>query len=49
MDDFGNDGSTRIRRPNIDTTKLYETLGVSKDADKKEIKKAYMKLARTHQ
>jgi len=48
MDDFGNDGSTRIRRPNIDTTKLYETLGVSKDADKKEIKKAYMKLARTH-
>lgn len=33
---------------NVDTTKLYETLGVSKDAEVKEIKKAYRKLAAKH-
>ena len=33
---------------NVDTTKLYETLGVEKDADEKEIKKAYRKLAIIH-
>ena len=32
----------------VDTEKLYETLGVEKDASKKEIRKAYMKLSRTH-
>ena len=32
----------------VDTTKLYETLGVEKNATKKEIRKAYMKLSRTH-
>ncbi|KAL9188839.1 hypothetical protein ACHAXT_007217 [Thalassiosira profunda] len=32
----------------VDTEKLYETLGVDKDASKKEIRKAYMKLSRTH-
>lgn len=31
-----------------DTTKLYEVLGVEKDADEKEIKKAYRKLAVKH-
>lgn len=32
----------------VDTTKLYETLGVEKSADAKEIKKAYRKLAVKH-
>jgi len=32
----------------VDTTKLYETLGVDKNADEKEIKKAYRKLAVKH-
>lgn len=32
----------------VDTTKLYETLEVDKDADAKEIKKAYRRLSRTH-
>ena len=32
----------------VDTTKLYETLGVEKNATKKEIRKAYMKLSREH-
>jgi len=37
------------RRPrNVDTTKLYETLGVGKDASAKDIKKAYRKLAVQH-
>ena len=35
-------------RSNVDTTKLYETLGVEKDASKKDIRKQYMKLSRTH-
>lgn len=35
-------------RKDVDTTKLYETLGVSKTADNKEIKKAYRKLAVKH-
>jgi len=33
---------------NVDTTKLYESLGVEKTADVKEIKKAYRKLAVKH-
>merc|ERR1712232_1120371 len=32
----------------VDTAKLYETLEVSKEADAKEIKKAYRKLAVMH-
>lgn len=36
------------RSANVDTTKLYETLGVEKDADEKVIKKAYRKLAVKH-
>jgi len=32
----------------VDTTKLYETLDVAKNADEKEIKKAYRKLSRVH-
>lgn len=32
----------------VDTEKLYETLGVSKDAEEKEIRKAYRKLAAKH-
>jgi DnaJ family protein A protein 2 len=32
----------------VDTSKLYETLGVDKNADEKEIKKAYRKLAVKH-
>jgi len=32
----------------VDTTKLYETLCVEKSATKKEIRKSYMKLSRTH-
>lgn len=32
----------------VDTTKLYETLEVGKDADAKEIKKAYRRLSRLH-
>lgn len=32
----------------VDTTKLYETLEVGKNAEEKEIKKAYRKLSRVH-
>lgn len=31
-----------------DTTKLYETLEVEKNATQKEIKKAYFRLSKTH-
>jgi len=44
----GGGGGGGGRRPpprDVDTTKLYETLGVEKDADDKVIKKAYRKLA----
>lgn len=44
-------GGGRSRRgpaPNVDTTKLYETLGVQKTDDEKAIKKAYRKLAVKH-
>lgn len=36
------------RSANVDTTKLYETLGIEKTADEKAIKKAYRKLAVKH-
>ena len=35
-------------REEADTTKLYETLEVDKGASQKDIRKAYMKLSRTH-
>lgn len=41
----GGGGSRRAPPKDVDTTKLYETLGVAKDAEQKEIKKAYRKLA----
>jgi DnaJ family protein A protein 2 len=47
---MGGGGPGRGRGPpaNVDTTKLYETLGVDKKAEAKEIKKAYRKLAVKH-
>jgi len=45
----GGRGGRASARANVDTTKLYETLGVDKTADEKEIKKAYRKLAVKHQ
>jgi len=44
----GMPGGMRGPREDVDTEKLYETLGVEKTATKKEIRKAYMKLSRTH-
>jgi DnaJ homolog subfamily A member 2 len=41
----GGGGGARRPRADVDTTKLYETLGIEKSADEKEIKKAYRKLA----
>jgi len=43
----GGPGGGRPGR-DVDTTKLYESLGVDKSADAKEIKKAYRKLAVQH-
>jgi len=47
---FGHGGSGRSSRAAqaADTTKLYEVLGVEKDADENAIKKAYKKLALKH-
>jgi len=36
------------RSKDVDTTKLYEVLGVEKDADAKTLKKAYRKLCLKH-
>eukprot|EP00579_Thalassiosira_antarctica_P006003 CAMPEP_0201881754 /NCGR_PEP_ID=MMETSP0902-20130614/11955_1 /ASSEMBLY_ACC=CAM_ASM_000551 /TAXON_ID=420261 /ORGANISM="Thalassiosira antarctica, Strain CCMP982" /LENGTH=420 /DNA_ID=CAMNT_0048410017 /DNA_START=60 /DNA_END=1322 /DNA_ORIENTATION=+ len=46
----GGGGGSRRGGPSrdVDTTKLYETLGIAKTADEKEIKKAYRKLAVKH-
>jgi DnaJ family protein A protein 2 len=44
----GGGGSARGRGADVDTSKLYETLGVDKDATDKEIKTAYRKLAVKH-
>lgn len=41
-------GGGRRGGGDVDTTKLYETLGVEKGATKKEIRKSYMKLSRQH-
>ncbi len=46
----GGGGGRGMRQPsaNVDTTKLYETLGVEKGCSESEIKKAYRKLSRLH-
>jgi len=44
----GGMGGMPGRRKDVDTTKLYEVLGVEKDADQKTIKKAYRKLCLKH-
>lgn len=44
----GGRGRGRPAPRDVDTTKLYETLGVEKTADEKTIKKAYRKLAVKH-
>jgi DnaJ family protein A protein 2 len=44
----GGGGGGGAPRGDVDTTKLYETLEVDKNASKKDIRKAYMKLSRTH-
>jgi len=41
----GGPGGPRGPSKDVDTTKLYEVLGVEKTAEEKEIKKAYRKLA----
>jgi DnaJ family protein A protein 2 len=41
-------GSGRSSSEPADTTKLYETLEVEKDASQKEIKKAYFRLSKQH-
>lgn len=49
---FGQGGGGGRRRAapaaDVDTTKLYDTLGIEKSADAKDIKKAYRKLAVKH-
>jgi len=44
----GGHGGMRSSREPVDTDKLYETLGVEKNATTREIKKAWRKLARVH-
>lgn len=44
----GGMGGMPGRRKDVDTTKLYEVLGVEKDDDAKTIKKAYRKLCLKH-
>jgi DnaJ homolog subfamily A member 2 len=46
----GGGGGRGMRQPraDVDTTKLYETLGVEKDCSASDIKKAYRKLSRLH-
>ena len=49
FEQFGGGGHShggRRARQEVDTTKLYEVLGVSKTADTSEIKTAYTALAR---
>lgn len=44
----GMPGGMGGRKKDVDTTKLYEVLGVEKDVDAKAIKKAYRKMAIKH-
>jgi DnaJ family protein A protein 2 len=44
MNGGGSGGGSRRAGP-VDNEKLYQVLGVSKDADENEIRKAYKKLA----
>jgi len=44
----GGPGGARAPRKDVDTTKLYETLGIEKNAAATAIKKAYRKLAVKH-
>jgi len=44
----GGGGRRGSARADVDTTKLYETLGIEKDADQSGVKKAYRKLAIKH-
>ena len=48
MPGMGGMGGMGGRSKNVDTTKLYEVLGVEKDADQKVLKKAYRKLCLKH-
>jgi DnaJ homolog subfamily A member 2 len=41
-------GGMRQPRSDVDTTKLYETLGVEKGCEASDIKKAYRKLSLKH-
>jgi DnaJ family protein A protein 2 len=41
-------GGQSMRREEVNTDELYETLGVEKNATQREIKKAWRKLARQH-
>lgn len=45
---FNFGGDARPSRRSVDNSKLYDVLGVSKNASTGEIKRAYRKLARTH-
>ena len=44
----GMPGGMRGRNKDVDTTKLYEVLGVEKDVDEKALKKVYRKLCLKH-
>lgn len=46
----GGGGGGRARRPqkDVDTTALYEALGLPKSCDEKELRRAYLKLSKTH-
>jgi len=47
---FAQGGGGRPRRPtkDVDTKQLYDALGLSKDCDEKELRRAYLKLSKTH-
>jgi len=47
---FAQGGGGRPRRPakDVDTNQLYDALGLSKDCDEKELRRAYLKLSKTH-
>lgn len=45
---MGEDDGMDEEPRDVDTNKLYETLGIEKNATKNEVKKAYHKMAKTH-